>query len=467
MDERHAGQRFPAWLPKVLVSTTAGLLTVAAVLSVATYKLATRPVELQDLSATQRQQLLEQANKIAPPIYQPFPLAGPMLFYHMTPYTRYENVFRATFTTNDVGFRTVPTSPKPDGVKRIVIVGDSWTFGQGVEADETFTSQLEKLLTRDGGKWQVYNLGMPGWNTTNQLAALRTLFSRVKPDVVVFCPTSNDIDDSYDVWNGRLLPRGFASTVAFRRSYAYESRWIQVFQDLQHEVDSLKGRGIPSLIYFLAEWHGLAPYYARLASWHAPYTVVPAEYIQSQYRLSSEVDPGQHATPKGHRLIAAYLHNALLEQRIVTGVEALAIGKRVVFPGQAFDPAVVEAEFKHWAEVAQRPEPTSSTEDFIGRHAMFSVAAPANARNVAVQLTLIDDSGLYPLTVEVRLESSERISSTRVFDRFLRQGQTIGVTKPRSLDRYPIIEVHVTADRVVVPRDLTPVSMHRPSVEVR
>lgn len=467
MDERHAGQRFPAWLPKVLVSTTAGLLTVAAVLSVATYKLATRPVELQDLSATQRQQLLEQANKIAPPIYQPFPLAGPMLFYHMTPYTRYENVFRATFTTNDVGFRTVPTSPKPDGVKRIVIVGDSWTFGQGVEADETFTSQLEKLLTRDGGKWQVYNLGMPGWNTTNQLAALRTLFSRVKPDVVVFCPTSNDIDDSYDVWNGRLLPRGFASTVAFRRSYAYESRWIQVFQDLQHEVDSLKGRGIPSLIYFLAEWHGLAPYYARLASWHAPYTVVPAEYIQSQYRLSSEVDPGQHATPKGHRLIAAYLHNALLEQRIVTGVEALAIGKRVVFPGQAFDPAVVEAEFKHWAEVAQRPEPTSSTEDFIGRHAMFSVAAPANARNVAVQLTLIDDPGLYPLTVEVRLESSERISSTRVFDRFLRQGQTIGVTKPRSLDRYPIIEVHVTADRVVVPRDLTPVSMHRPSVEVR
>lgn len=461
------GQRFPAWLPKVLVSTTAGLLTVAAVLSVATYKLATRPVELQDLSATQRQQLLEQANKIAPPIYQPFPLAGPMLFYHMTPYTRYENVFRATFTTNDVGFRAAPTSPKPDGVKRIVIVGDSWTFGLGVEADETFTSQLEKLLTRDGGKWQVYNLGMPGWNTTNQLAALRTLFSRVKPDVVVFCPTSNDIDDSYDVWNGRLLPRGFASTTTFRRSYAYESRWIQVFQDLQREVDSLKGRGIPSLIYFLAEWHDLAPYYARLASLHAPYTVVPAEYIHSQYRLSSEVDAGQHATPKGHRLIAAYLHNALLEQRIVTGVEALAIGKRVVFPGQAFDPAVVEAEFKHWAEVAQRPEPTSSTEDFIGRHAMFSVAAPANARNVAVQLTFIDDPGLYPLTVEVRLESSERISSTRVFDRFLPQGQTIGVTKPQSLDRYPIIEVHVTADRVVVPRDLTPVSMHRPSVEVR
>src|SRR5260370_31676656 len=139
----------------------------------------------------------------------------------------------------------------------------------------------------------------------------------------------------------------------------------------------------------------------------------------------------------------AFLTKPRSEQRIVPGVEAFAMGKGVVFPGQAFDPAVVEAEFKHWAEVAQRPEPTSSTEDFIGRHAMFSVAAPGNARNVAVQLTLIDDPGLYPLTVEVRLESSERISSTRVFDRFLPQGQTIGVIKPRSLDRYPIIEVHV------------------------
>ncbi len=460
-------QRFPAWLPKVLLSATAALLTATAALSVVTYKLATRPVQLEDLSAAQRRQLLEQANKIAPPIYQPLPLAGPMLFYHMTPNTRYVNVFHATFTTNDVGFRAVPTSPKPDGVKRIVVVGDSWTFGQGVEADETFTSQLEKLLTRKGGKWQVYNLGMPGWNTANQLAALRTLFSRVKPDVVVFCPTSNDIDDSYEVWNGRLLPRGFASTAGFRRSYGYESRWIQVFRDLQREVDSLKGRGIPSLIYFLAEWHGLAPYYARLASLHVPYTVVPTEYLRRQYRLSSELDPGQHATPEGHRLIAAYLHNALLEQRIVTSVDALSIGNRVVFPGQAFDPVAVEAEFKHWAEVAQRPESTSSTEDFIGREAMFSVAAPASARIVTVQLKLIDDPGLYPLTVEVRLESRERIASTRLFDRFLPQGQTIEVTKPRSLDRYPIIEVHVTADHVVVPRDLTPVSMHRPSVEVR
>lgn len=466
MVDREIRRRYPAWLPKVLVSTTAGLFAVAAVLSVATYKLATRQVELRDLSAAQRQYLVGQANKIVPPIYQPFPLAGPMLFYHITPYTKYVNVLGGTFTSNDLGFRA-PMGPKPPDVKRIVVVGDSWTFGQGVEADDTFTSQLEKLLARGAGKWQVYNLGIPGWNTANELAALRTLFSRLRPDVVVFCPTSNDIDDSYDVWNGRLLTRGFASVAGFRRSYGHESRWIRAFRDLQSEVDVLRGRGIPSLIYFLAEWRTLPPYYARLADLRAAYTVVPSEYIEGRYRLAPQVDPGQHATPKGHQLIAGYLYNALLEQRIVTGVEALAIDKRVVFPGQAFDPAVVEAEFAHWAEVARRPEATSAAVPFIGGHAMFSVAAASHARIVSVQLTLVDDPGLYPLTVEVRLESSERSSSTRVFDRFVPEPQTIEVTKPRSLDRFPIIEVHVTADHVVVPRDLTPVALHRPTVTVR
>jgi hypothetical protein len=67
--------RYPAWLPKVLLSTTAGLLTIAAVLSVATYKLATSGVELKDLSPAQRQHLHRGVGR-SPGDPQPFPLAG-------------------------------------------------------------------------------------------------------------------------------------------------------------------------------------------------------------------------------------------------------------------------------------------------------------------------------------------------------------------------------------------------------
>lgn len=466
MIENHTRQRYPTWLPKVLLSTTAGLFAVAAVLSVATYKLTTRRVELQDLSATQRQHLIQEANKIVPPIFQPFPLAGPPLFYLMTPFTRYENALD-TFTTNELGFRAVATSPKPNDVKRIVVVGDSWTFGQSVKQVDTFTYQLDQLLNRKGHRWQVYNFGIPGWNTANEIAALRTYFSRVRPDIVVFCPTSNDIDDGYGIWNGRLINRGFNSGAMFRRSYAFESRWIRVFKSLQAEVDALKGLGVPSLIYFLAEWRKLTPYYAKLSDFRAPYVVVPSRYLEAKYRLTPDVDPGRHPSPKGHRSIGIYLHNALLEAGLVNGLDRLPIGDRVVFPGQVFDSAEVAAEFKAWERLANQVELMPLNDGFMSWEGMFSVTAPPNARTVRVHLKLIDDPGLYPLAIEVRLESPENISLTKVFDRFVPGVQTIEITKPSSLDTYPVIEVHVIADRVVVPKDLTPISMFRPTLDVR
>jgi hypothetical protein len=169
-------QLYPEWVPNALLIATTLLLILSVILSVGIYKFATRSVGLNNLSTTERRQLIEQARQIIPAVFQPFPIAGQMLFYHMTPETRHVDVLGATFTSNDLGFRTIPTQPKANGVKRLVVVGDSWTFGQGVRDEEIFTYGLEKMLNRQGVKWQVYNLSMPGWSTANQLAALRTFF---------------------------------------------------------------------------------------------------------------------------------------------------------------------------------------------------------------------------------------------------------------------------------------------------
>ena len=53
--EGEARRRYPTWRPKQLMSTTAGLLTIVAVFSVTTYKLASYAVGLRELSAAQRQ----------------------------------------------------------------------------------------------------------------------------------------------------------------------------------------------------------------------------------------------------------------------------------------------------------------------------------------------------------------------------------------------------------------------------
>jgi hypothetical protein len=294
------------------------------------------------------------------------------------------------------------------------------------------------------------------------------LFFRLKPDLVVFCPTSNDIDDSYDLWNGRLVQRGFSSGAGFRYFFEYRTRWIQVFQNLQNEVNFLKRQGVPSLIYFLAEWKKLAPYYAKLSGLDAHYTVVPTEYIRNKYRLSPDIDPGEHASPEGHQLMATYLHNALLKQQLVTEVDLLPIKHPVKFPGHTFDSAEVDAELKSGSQFLERPDLIPLNDGFMGRKGLFSAQAPSKARAVYIQLRLIDDPGLYPLTVEVGLECVEKISVVKVFDHFVPKPQIIKISKPTSLDRYPIIEIRVITDRVVVPKEgLTPISMKRPTFSVR
>lgn len=63
---------------------------------------------------------------------------------------------------------------KAPGTFRIVVLGDSFTFGQGVKRDETFPKKLEKLLNSKNGqiKFEVINLGFCGLNTSGELEIL-------------------------------------------------------------------------------------------------------------------------------------------------------------------------------------------------------------------------------------------------------------------------------------------------------
>jgi len=67
------------------------------------------------------------------------------------------------------------------GVRRIVVVGDSFTFGYGVENDEIYTAVLERLL--DGT--EVVNLGVTGYGTDQQLLKLLDQGLAFHPDQVL------------------------------------------------------------------------------------------------------------------------------------------------------------------------------------------------------------------------------------------------------------------------------------------
>jgi len=85
-------------------------------------------------------------------------------------------------------------SEKPAGVRRIVVVGDSFTWGSGVLPQDAFPDRMQAQLDRHprSPRVEVVNFSRPGWNTVGELKAIERFFDRLAPDVLVLEYTLND-----------------------------------------------------------------------------------------------------------------------------------------------------------------------------------------------------------------------------------------------------------------------------------
>jgi lysophospholipase L1-like esterase len=81
---------------------------------------------------------------------------------------------------------------KPEGRQRIVVLGDSFAWGFGVEQPDIFTELLEESL--DGV--DVINAGVSGYASDQQLLWLQSDGMRFSPDLVVLVFTGNDEHDN-------------------------------------------------------------------------------------------------------------------------------------------------------------------------------------------------------------------------------------------------------------------------------
>ena len=94
---------------------------------------------------------------------------------------------------------------KPPGEKRILLLGDSVTFGWGVSDGEPFADQMEPLLKSVTGRsWEVINAGVNGYNTEQEATYFRIDGVRYEPDVVVLTYLDNDlepiVDPNFTTW---------------------------------------------------------------------------------------------------------------------------------------------------------------------------------------------------------------------------------------------------------------------------
>jgi hypothetical protein len=85
--------------------------------------------------------------------------------------------------TNAEGFRGARDFPmqKDSGKTRMVLIGDSFTFGEIVSDDETFAA----VLQRDFPNTEILNLGIHGYGHDQMLIHLREQGLRYHPDIVI------------------------------------------------------------------------------------------------------------------------------------------------------------------------------------------------------------------------------------------------------------------------------------------
>ncbi len=120
----------------------------------------------------------------------------PLLPFGLIP-GRYPIVHGGVVSINSLGYRGAEFAPaKPPETLRILFVGDSFTFGYGVDDDQTLPRQVEAILRPQFPTIEVINAGFHGYAPIHYELYLRTEGYALDPDLIVpVLYGGNDLSD--------------------------------------------------------------------------------------------------------------------------------------------------------------------------------------------------------------------------------------------------------------------------------
>lgn len=232
---------------------------------------------------------------------------------------------------------------KPDNVKRIVTMGDSCTWGAGVEDEETYSAKLQELLDRKvgSGRFEVMNAGTNGYGSFQIYLYLKQQIIDYHPDLVVIYAnpydyrgfgfrdttlTSNS-SDSYTVhfiqsvlFHSRiyyLLKRGI---VQFRSLIHQENEEIILGETYLKKIhDYLEERNVKMVIVeYVSKVDGeiLRERMIIEREWEAPLVHVYDAFSNSSLTPDELLLDRVHPSPIGHAIIAKEIFNTLLNNNL-------------------------------------------------------------------------------------------------------------------------------------------------------
>lgn len=132
---------------------------------------------------------------------------------------------------NSLGLRDDEIPPKSQGETRILFLGDSFTYGVGVETNQTWIAQLRSMAQQafPEKKTRLINGGLPGWDVVEHLRFYRAELTKLEADLVVLVVNSSDLNDLIQRGGVDRTSNSFhhpRSEVIWRYSHLF--RWVMV-----------------------------------------------------------------------------------------------------------------------------------------------------------------------------------------------------------------------------------------------
>lgn len=302
-------------------------------------------------------------------------------------------------STNAIGMREREIElPKPPGVVRIVLAGDSYVFGLNIADEERLGAVLERHLkaraARPDLRFECLHYAVNSWNLAAECVFVRRQLELLRPDLVIQVSVSNDLNDVSGV-------RGFGEEATFapRRGARADALVLDRYpmSFLRHDTPNLLSRGrdhesrerfadalssVRALRAALSELPG-SPRHLLVLHWGA---LAPAvhEHLGSKLEPRSLVYlPFEFATDKGVRLSPVDAHwNAQGHAQVAELLYGL-IRTRALLPGTA---------------LAEWPEAERLAEEWAARGREFAETKGPELRATLKELVSVIDTAEFTVS---------------------------------------------------------------------
>jgi len=152
--------------------------------------------------------------------------------------------FETEVKTNSLGLREKEiTTPKPEGIYRVLILGDSFAQGWGIDQSNRFSDLAQQELQQQGREdLEIVNAGVNSYSPILELEYLKTEGLKLNPDLVVSLLDFSDLHDDYfyggwerhDKLRQELFPASIEPITDSVRRPNYWFNWLLDHSKLAH-----------------------------------------------------------------------------------------------------------------------------------------------------------------------------------------------------------------------------------------